>query len=74
MLIRTTPLEAPVRDYRSMTPCERIRYYQKRVRELTPTGSAREALLVRTFEHLIRENLPLCSEHPAIGPGTDGRS
>jgi hypothetical protein len=47
-------------DYRRMSPCERVAYYRKRIRLLTPPRSTRENLLIETFRAIVQENEILC--------------
>jgi hypothetical protein len=52
----------PMRDYRNMTPCERIRYYRARLREIERDESRRGDVLAKTFHRLIQENLRECED------------
>ena len=49
-----------MRDYREMSPCERINYYRRQIWQMTPSSSHREDLLIKVFHQLIIENEPLC--------------
>ncbi len=51
-----------MRDYRKMTPCERVAYYRQKIERITPPDTQRDVLLIETFQQLIAENEPLC-EH-----------
>lgn len=47
-------------DYRTMSPCERVTYYGREIRRLTPPRTQRERLLIEVFRILVVENEPLC--------------
>lgn len=49
-----------MRDYRDMSPCERVRYYRQRLTELVSTRRNRIGVLQGTFKKLIEENLREC--------------
>jgi hypothetical protein len=57
-----------MRDYRQMSPCERVTYYRECIRRLTPPRSARDDLLIETFRSILRENESLCRD-PERPPG-----
>ena len=42
-----------MKDYRALSPCERVAYYQAQIRRLTPPASSRERLLIAAFEQLV---------------------
>ncbi len=54
-----------MRDYRTMSPCERIVYYRREILRMTPPHTQRERLLIETFRRLLTENEPLCSSGSA---------
>lgn len=49
-----------MQDYKSMTPCERVAYYRKKIAGLSPPRSTREQLLIATFKKLVEENIRTC--------------
>ena len=49
-----------MRDYRTMTPCERARYYRSCLKALGSKRSEAQDSMAEVFEHLIAENLPEC--------------
>ena len=58
-----------MKDYRSLSPCERIAYYRAQIRRLTPPSSPRERSLIAAFERLVEDNLALCEDAgPFIEP------
>jgi hypothetical protein len=56
-----------MRDYRTMSPCERVLYYRREIRRLTPARTQRERMLADTFRRLLTENEPLCDQKPIPG-------
>lgn len=64
-----------MKDYRSMTPCERVVYYRAQIRQMSPARSSREELLIATFRRLIDENEPFCRRvRDAAQAGAGSRS
>ena len=59
--------ELILRDYRTLSPCDRIDYYRAMIRRLSPPSTRHEGFLVILCQTLIRENRPLC-------PGSGGRA
>jgi hypothetical protein len=51
-----------MKDYREMSPCERVTYYRERIRSLSVPLSSRHNLLRQTFLAILRENEALCSD------------
>ena len=62
-----------MRDYREMSPCERIDYYRQQIVDMLPPRSSREHLLIKVFRQLISENEPLCERAGGDG-GVKNRS
>ena len=56
-----------MRDYKTMSPCERIDYYRSVIRRISPPATRHEGFLITLCQALIRENRPLC-------PGTGGHA
>ena len=56
-----------MKDYRTMSPCERIAYYRAEIRRLSPPASLRETLLIEMFQQLIKDNTPLCLDERRFG-------
>jgi hypothetical protein len=56
-----------MRDYRTMSPCERVQYYRREIRRLTPARTQRERMLADTFRRLLTENEPLCDQKSVPG-------
>jgi hypothetical protein len=51
-----------VRDYRSMSACERVRYYRRCLVAMVHGSRNGNGTLARVFEELIEENLRECPE------------
>jgi hypothetical protein len=51
-----------MRNYREMTPCERIAYYRDKIHGFSRPYNSREQLLIETFRQLITENEILCTQ------------
>ena len=49
-----------MRDYRKMSPCERVTYYRQKICQLSPPKSSRDVLLIETLQRLVEENVPPC--------------
>jgi hypothetical protein len=52
----------PMRDYRTMSPCERVVYYRREIRRLTPPRTQRDRMLIETFQQLLTENETSCPQ------------
>jgi hypothetical protein len=58
-----------MKDYRALSPCERVAYYEAQIRRLTPPASSRERLLIAAFEQLVEENRAQCGDGPPSARG-----
>jgi hypothetical protein len=61
-----------MRNYREMSPCERVNYYRREIRRMTPPTTERDRLLLETFRQLLMENEPLC-DWPQPQDSSQGR-
>lgn len=53
-----------MRNYRDMTPCERVAYYRGKIHSFSQPYDSHEILLIETFRQLITENEILCKQQP----------